>query len=268
MKFLDAFDPTRAAMTRSAAFSGWATIAGWFQSHGYEVDVSRRLTEVRAFWAGLAPEKRARVRMPPAQDPQYHDPAEDDVIVLTASRQGEGKVATIGIKRVWLSRPLADCMGDLSFWYGAQARAMAAQGRRCEVTAAAAFELESVHIGWIGGGMNVGTDQAVYKALARAALFYAATHWEVKALLGIVERSTFRLHGWNWYGFKRAELGVWRDDLEFLLASLPRRDLVAAACRPGFCDVERSLAGFARADRVPPAASAEFGAIVEEMAVV
>jgi hypothetical protein len=90
----------------------------------------------------------------------------------------------------------------------------------------------------------------------------------VKALLGIVERSTFRLHGWNWYGFTRAELGVWRDDLEFLLASLPRRDLVAAACRPGFCDVERSLAGFARADRVPPAASAEFGAIVEEMAVV
>lgn len=247
MKFLDVFQrPEKSVLDPKIAFTRWMQLGAWFEAHGYDIDVSHHLDDVRRFWEALPDDKRAKVRMPPAQDSRFHNPAEADVIVFTASRPDEGPVATIGMRRVWLERSLAEMMSDLSFWYGDQAQAMAGEGRTCAVSAPAAYELESSHLGWFGGGINVSKDTKIYKALARAALFYVATHWQIKAVAAIVEGSTFRLHGFDWYGFTRCELGVWRDQNEFLLASMSRRELITAAAMPGFCEAETPLKGFLR----------------------
>jgi hypothetical protein len=257
MKFLDVFQsPDKSVLDPKLAFTRWLKLGAWFEEHGYDIDVSHKLSDVRTFWESLPEATRNKVRMPPAQDCAFHKPEESDVIVFTASRPGEGPVATIGMRRVWLDRSLAEMMTDLTFWYGDQAATMADHGRVCRVSAPAAYELESSHLGWFGGGINVSKDSKVYKALARAALFYVATHWQIKAVAAIVEGSTFRLHGFDWYGFTRCELGVWRDQNEFLLASMSRRELVAAAAMPGFCEAETPLKGFLRDQArhfVPPA---------------
>ena len=125
MKFLDVFQrPEKSVLDPKIAFTRWMQLGAWFEAHGYDIDVSHRLDDVRRFWEKLPDDKRAKVRMPPAQDSRFHNPAEADVIVFTASRADEGPVATIGMRRVWLERSLAEMMSDLSFWYGGSLNAV------------------------------------------------------------------------------------------------------------------------------------------------
>jgi hypothetical protein len=245
MEFLDAFEPEKTACERKLAFRSWAKINGSFGSFGFRVTVSHEMADMRRFWENLPEAKRAAIRMPPVQDVAFHPDVErGDFVAFIATRAGEAvPSAMVGARRIWLERSLQEEMEDLTFWYGGRADEMRRQGRRCEVSAPSARELESDHIAWMGGGMNLSGDPMIYRAIVRASLFYVATHWRFKATAAIVERSTFRVHGFDWYGFRRNELAVWRDDNEFLLATMPRRELLAEANEASFADVGKPLLG-------------------------
>jgi hypothetical protein len=251
MEFIDAFDPDNAACDRKFAFRSWTRIATSFEELGYRVHVTRNMADVRAFWERLPDAKRQAIRMPPVQDVAYHpETAPEDFIAFLATRAGENTpTAMVGARRIWIERSLKEEMEDLTFWYGDRAAEMRAQGRRCEVSAPSARELDSEHIAWMGAGMNVSGDPHIYRAIVRASLFFVATHWRFKATVSIVERSTFRIHGFDWYGFRRNELAVYRDDNEFLLATMPRRELLAEARQSAFADVGKPL--LARRRTVP-----------------
>jgi hypothetical protein len=253
MEFIDAFEPDNSACERKFAFRSWARINGSFETLGYRVSVSRSMSDIRSFWERLPDERRAAIRMPPVQDIAYHpDVGPADFVAFIATRHGENRPsAMVGARRIWIERSLKEEMEDLTFWYGERAPEMRREGRRCEVTAPSASELGSDHIAWMGGGMNVSGDPLIYRAIVRASLFFVATHWRYKATVSIVERSTFRIHGFDWYGFRRNELAVYRDDNEFLLATMPRRELLAEARDPAFADVSRPLLG--RRQRHAPA---------------
>ncbi|MBI1243938.1 MAG: hypothetical protein GC202_02945 [Alphaproteobacteria bacterium] len=243
MEFIDAFDPDNAACERKFAFRSWTRIAASFEELGYRVHVTRRMADVRAFWERLPDAKRQVIRMPPVQDVAYHpNVLPEDFIAFQATRAGDNApTAMVGARRVWVERSLKEEMEDLTFWYGDRAEEMRKQGRRCEVSAPSAREIDSEHIAWMGAGMNVSGDPLIYRAIVRASLFYVATHWRFKATVSIVERSTFRVHGFDWYGFRRNEMAVYRDDNEFLLATMPRRELLAEARHAAFADVGKPL---------------------------
>jgi hypothetical protein len=265
MEFLDAFEPERSACDRKFAFRSWARINGSFGALGYRVAVSRDMADIRAFWERLPEAKRQAIRMPPVQDTAFHpDVGPQDFVAFVATRIGEdAPCAMVGARRIWLERTLAEEMEDLTFWYGDRADEMRRQGRRCEVTAPSAHEFECDHIAWMGGGMNVSGDPLIYRAIVRASLFYVVTHWRYKATVSIVERSTFRIHGFDWYGYRRNELAVYRDDTEFLLATMPRRELLAEARDPAFADVASPL--LARRAR-PPASDGDVAAMLARAA--
>jgi len=245
MEFLDAFDPDALACERKFAFRSWARLDASFARLGYKVRVSHDMAEIRRFWETLPDAQRGAIRMPPVQDVQFHpDVGPGDAAVFLATRVGDARpTAMVAARRIWLPDTLHEAMEDLSFWYGHRADEMRRQGRTCKVTAPSARDFESDHIAWMGGGMNVSGDPHIYRAIVRASLFFVATHWRFKATVSIVERSTFRIHGFDWYGFKRNEKAVYRDDNEFLLATMPRRDLLAEANDAAFADVARPLLG-------------------------
>ncbi len=245
MEFLDAFEPDKSACDRKFAFRSWAKINGSFGALGFHVAVTHDMADIRRFWEQLPDAKRATIRMPPVQDVAFHpDVGREDFVAFIATRMDDSAPsAMVGARRIWLDRSLREEMEDLTFWYGERAAEMRDQGRRCEVTAPTADQLESDHIAWMGGGMNVSGDPLIYRAIVRASLFFVATHWRYKATVAIVERSTFRVHGFDWYGFRRNELAVWRDDNEFLLATMPRRELLAEVHENTFADVGKPLLG-------------------------
>ncbi|MBL8808080.1 MAG: hypothetical protein JNN22_14635 [Rhodospirillales bacterium] len=243
MEFIDAFDPDNAACERKFAFRSWTRIASSFNDLGYRVHVTRNMADVRAFWSRLPDAKREAIRMPPVQDIAYHPHVgPEDFVAFLATRAGENTPsAMVGARRIWIERSLKEEMEDLTFWYGERAEEMRRLGRRCEVSAPSAREIDSDHIAWMGAGMNVSGDPLIYRAIVRASLFFVATHWRFKATVSIVERSTFRVHGFDWYGFRRNEMAIYRDDNEFLLATMPRRELLAEARHAAFADVAKPL---------------------------
>ncbi len=246
LQFLDAFRPTEIGPAdRKLAFRGWAALHAQVNRLGFKLTVSHDLGCVRRFWEALPEDRRAKIRMPPVQDTDFHpDVGPGDSVVVFATRDGEtAPSCMIGSRRIWLRASMSDMMEDLSFWYGGQAERMHAEGRRCRVTAPSARVFESDYIAWLGGGMNLSNNPVVYRASMRAVLFYICTHWHFKATAGIVERSTFRIHGIDWYGFSRSEIGIWRDKTEFLLASTPRLELVREMAQPGFTDIDAPLLG-------------------------